>query len=361
MSTERPQPPFIAQTIRRLALFIILAWVALVLIVTLAVPSLERVGQEHSVPMSPKDAPSVQAMMRMGKDFKDSDSANFARIVLEGQQPLGDDAHKYYAGLVRDLRDDPKHVQHVQDLWGDRLTAAGAQSADGKAAYVQLSLAGDQGTALGQESVAAVRTIVARMPPPSGVKVYVTGPAALVADMQHSGDRSILKMTVIGAVIIFAVLLMVYRSVITVVVLLVTVGIELFAARGIVAFLRENDIVVLSTFAINLRVGLAIAAGTDYGIFFFGRYQEARQAGEDPETAYYSTYRGVAPVVLGSGLTIAGALLCLSFNRMSIFQTIGMPCAVGMLVSVAIALTLAPAVLAIGSGFGLFEPKRRIR
>jgi RND superfamily putative drug exporter len=45
---------------------------------------------------------------------------------------------------------------------------------------------------------------------------------------------------------------------------------------------------------------------------------------------------------------------------MPIFQTIGMPCAVGMLVSVAIALTLVPAVLAIGSGFGLFDPKRRI-
>jgi RND superfamily putative drug exporter len=248
----------------------------------------------------------------------------------------------------------------VQDLWGDRLTAAGAQSADGKAAYVQLNLAGNQGTTLGQESVAAVRNIVERTPPPPGVKVYATGPAALVADMQHSGDRSILKMTVIGAVIIFAVLLLVYRSVITVVVLLVTVGIELFAARGIVAFLGNNNIFVLSTFAINLLVALAMAAGTDYGIFFFGRYQEARQAGEDPETAYYSTYRGVAPVVLGSGLTIAGAMLCLSFTRMPIFQTIGMPCAVGMLVSVAIALTLVPAVLAIGSGFGLFDPKRRI-
>ena len=310
--------------------------------------------------MSPQDAPSVQAMMRMGKDFKESDSDSFAMIVLEGQQPLGDDAHAYYAGLVRELRDDPKHVEHVQDLWGDRLTAAGAQSADGKAAYVQLNLAGNQGTTLGQESVAAVRNIVERTPPPPGVKVYVTGPAALVADMQHSGDRSILKMTVIGAVIIFAVLLLVYRSVITVVLLLVTVGIELFAARGIVAFLGDNNIVVLSTFAINLLVALAMAAGTDYGIFFFGRYQEARQAGEDPETAYYTTYRGVAPVVLGSGLTIAGAMLCLSFTRMPIFQTIGVPCAVGMLVSVAIALTLVPAVLAIGSGFGLFDPKRRI-
>ena len=101
-------------------------------------------------------------------------------------------------------------------------------------------------------------------------------------------------------------LLLVYRSVITVILLLVMVGIELAAARGIVAFLAYNNFLVLSTFAINLLVALGIAAGTDYGIFFFGRYQEARQAGEDPETAYYTTYRGVAPVVLASGLTIAG-------------------------------------------------------
>ena len=46
---------------------------------------------------------------------------------------------------------------------------------------------------------------------------------------------------------------------------------------------------------------LAIAAGTDYGIFLIGRYQEARREGEDRETAYYTTFKGVAPVVLGSG------------------------------------------------------------
>src|SRR5246127_511761 len=277
MSTERSQPPFTARAIRRLSVLVILAWVALTLIVTFGVPTLESVGREHSVSLSPKDAPSVQAMMRMGKDFKESDSDSSAMIVLEGQQPLGEDARTYYAGLVRELRDDSKNVQHVQDLWGDRLTAAGAQSSDGKAAYVQLNLAGNQGTTLGQESVAAVRNIVERTSPPPGVKVYVTGTARAVAGTQHSGDRSILKMTVIGALIIFAVLLLVYRSVITVVLLLVTVGVELFAARGIVAFLGDNNVVVLSTFAINLLVALAMAAGTDYGIFFFGRYQEARQ------------------------------------------------------------------------------------
>jgi RND superfamily putative drug exporter len=360
MSTECPQPPFIARTIRRFSLFVILAWVALTLILTLAVPSLEKVGQEHSVSLSPQDAPAVQAMMRMGKDFKESDSDSFAMIVLEGQQPLGDDAHKYYAGLVRELRDDPKHVEHVQDYWGDRLTAAGAQSPDGKAAYVQLNLAGNQGTNLSEESVAAVRNIVARTPPPPGVKVYVTGATPLVADMLRSGNNSILKITAVTAVMIFTMLMLVYRSIITVVLLLAMVGIELGAARGIVAFLGHNNILVLSTFAINLLMSLGMAAGTDYGIFFFGRYQEARQAGEDPETAYYTTYRGVARVVLASGLTIAGAVFCLSFTRMPLFQTIGIPCAVGMFVAVAVALTLVPAVIALGSRFGLFDPKRRM-
>ncbi|OBB63398.1 RND family transporter [Mycobacterium sp. 852014-50255_SCH5639931] len=358
MSNEHARAPFVARSIRRLSVLIILAWVALTLLVTFGVPWLETVGREHSVPLAPQDAPAVQAMQRMGRDFKESDSDSIAMVVLEGQQRLGDDVHNYYDQLVRALKADPKHVEHVQDLWGDRLTAAGAQSDDGKAVYVQLNLAGNQGTTLGQDSIAAVRNIIARTPPPPALKVYVTGPSALLSDMQQAGDRSILKMTAVGALIIFVVLLFVYRSVLTVILLLVTVGIEVLAARGIVAFLGDHSLVALSTFAVNLLVALAMAAGTDYAIFFFGRYQEARQAGEDRETAFYTTYRGVAPVVLGSGLTIAGAMLCLGFTRMPIFQTMGMPCAVGMLVAVVIALTLVPAVLTIGSGFGLFDPKR---
>jgi RND superfamily putative drug exporter len=72
-------------------------------------------------------------------------------------------------------------------------------------------------------------------------------------------------------------------------------------------------------------------------------------------------FHGTAHVVLGSGLTIAGAMYCLSFTRLPYFQTLGAPCAVGMLVAVLAALTLGPAVLTVGSRFGLFDPKRRMR
>src|SRR3984957_17704762 len=190
--TERPeardQRPAVARTVRKLSVLTILGWVALTLLVTFGVPSLERVGREHSVPMAPQDAPAVQAMMRMGKVFKESDSDSFVIMMIEGQQELGDNAHKYYDKVVRELKADTKYVEHVQDLWGDRLTAAGAQSADSKAVYVQLNLAGNQGTSLGQDSISSVRGILARTPPPPGLKAYVTGPSALFSDMQQAGD-----------------------------------------------------------------------------------------------------------------------------------------------------------------------------
>src|SRR5690606_4483118 len=72
-------------------------------------------------------------------------------------------------------------------------------------------------------------------------------------------------------------------------------------------------------------------------------------------------FRGTAHVVLGSGLTIAGAMLCLSFTRMPYFQSMGVPCAVGVAAGVAVALTMGPAVVAVASRFGLLEPRRAMR
>ena len=177
-------------------------------------------------------------------------------------------------------------------------------------------------------------------------------------DQHHAGDKSIKLITVVTIGVIFLMLLFVYRSIVTVLLVLGMMFIELSAARGIVAALGYYNFIGLSTFAVNLLTTLAIAAGTDYAIFLVGRYHEARQAGEDRETAFYTMYHGTAHVILGSGLTIAGATFCLHFTRLPYFQTLGIPLAIGMLVAVAAALTMAPALLTICSRFGLFDPKR---
>ena len=195
----------------------------------------------------------------------------------------------------------------------------------------------------------------------AGLKAYVTGPAALTSDQHHAGDSSIKLITMITICVIFVMLLFVYRSIVTVLLVLVMMFVELAAARGIVATLGYYELIGLSTFAVNLLTTLAIAAGTDYAIFLVGRYHEARNDGEDRETAFYTMYHGTAHVILGSGLTIAGATFCLHFTRLPYFQSLGIPLAIGMLVAVVAALTMAPALLTVCSRFGLFDPKRRMQ
>lgn len=358
---HREGRPFAARTIHRLALPIILLWLALTVILTLFVPSLEQVEREHSVPLIASDAPSTRAAQQMGKAFEESSGGSLAVIVLEGEQPLGEDAHRYYDQMIRQLKDDKAHVRHVEDFWGDPLTAGAAQSTDGKAAYVQVSLVGATGSAEGNASVVAIQNIIKDIPAPAGVTAYLTGPAPVVADMGASGNRTVILITVVTFAVIFVMLVIVFRSIVTTIVILLTVAIELQVARGIVAFLGLHGVVGLTTYVVNLLVSVGIAAGTDYGIFFVGRYQEARQAGEDRLSAYYTAYHSVAKVVLASGLTIAGAIACLSFTRLPFFQPLGIPGAVGILVAVAVALTLVPAIMAAGARFGLFDPRRRIK
>ena len=359
--SQHPHRPFIPHFIRIFAIPIILGWVVVTVIVNVAVPKLEIVGEAHSAPMAPLDAPSMKAMMRMGHNFHEFDSNSTVMVVVEDQQPLGEAAHRYYDDIVRKLRQDTAHVQHIQDFWGDRFTAAGAQSADAKGAYVQVNIAGNQGTTQANHSVEAVRHVVDNEPAPPGVKAYVTGPAALSDDMHVIGNDSLAKITLFTLAAIAIMLLLVYRSIVTTLIQLFMTFVALACARGVVAVLAYHNAFGLTTFAANILTMLAIAAGTDYGIFLVGRYQEARRAGEDRETAYYTTFKGVAPVVLGSGLTIAGATYCLSFARLPWFNTMGPPVAIGMIVVVAAGLTLGPAVVFLGSRFGLFEKKGQAR
>jgi RND superfamily putative drug exporter len=353
----KPKRPFFAHMLRIFAVPIIIGWVVLTIAVNIFVPQLEVISEEHSAPLAPMDAPSMKASERVGSNFREYKSNSTVMMVVVGDEELGKDAHHYYDEIVKKLQKDHEHVEHIQDFWSDRLTAAGVQSSDAKAAYVMLNLAGNQGETFANESVAAVRKAIDDTKAPPGVQAYVAGPAALTADLRAIGDASLHKVTLFTIAAIAIMLLVVFRSFSAMLIQLALTLLELACARGVVAFLGFHDVMGLTTFAVNILVMLAIAAGTDYGIFLIGRYREARIAGEDRVEAYYTTVRSVTPVVLGSGLTIAGASAVLYFTRLPYFHTMGIPVSVGMIVVVAAALTLGPAVVVVASSFGLLVPK----
>lgn len=143
VEVREPRKQRVASTIRWLSVPIVLFWLVVAAITNVLVPQLEVVGEAHNVALSSPDAPSLQAFKRIGAVFDEFDSDSAAMVVLEGDKPLGPEAHAYYDTLIQRISQDHKHVQHVQDFWGDPLTAAGSQSPDAKAAYVQVFLAGN--------------------------------------------------------------------------------------------------------------------------------------------------------------------------------------------------------------------------
>jgi len=361
MSNETSQAPRsrIARLLRVCAVPIILFWLLVAIGTTVFSPELGEVAGKHSVPMTPLEAPAFKDMMNIGHKFEEFNTDSTAMIVLEGDDKLGDSAHEYYNKIVAKLKAD-KHVQHVQDFWSDPLTAAGSQSPDGKAAYVQVFLDGAQGTSPSHKSVAAVRKIVDSVPAPPGVKAYVAGNTVLNTDTLISAGNSMELMTAVSIGVIFVMLLVIYRSLKTAIVALILVRFELYAAEGVVATAGNLNIIGLTPYAVSMVTMLTIAAGTDYLIFLLGRYHEARSRGQDREEAYYTAYHGVVHVIVGSGLTIVGACLCLTATRLPYFQTMGVPCAIALVVTMLAGLTLAPALLVVVSKFGLFDPKREV-
>ncbi|WP_078326981.1 MMPL/RND family transporter [Mycobacteroides salmoniphilum] len=357
MSTHSTQKPFFAKIIRKFSILVVLAWAAFTVVINTVVPQLEPVTDANQGPLVPLDAPSSRALIHIGESFQESDSNSLAMVILEGDHKLNDADHTFYDVLASKLENDKKHVQYVMNLWGQGTTAAGVQSSDGQAAYTLVRVAGDQGSTVSDESIRAVRELVAEVQPPNGVKVYVSGSAPLSTDMLQVGNQSMIRLMYVTIAIITVMLLIVYRSVATALLTLLVVMVELSCGRGVVAFLAYHKLIGISVFASNILVSLILGAGTDYAIFLIGRYQEARHAGEDRETAYYSAVKGVSHVILGSGLAIAGATFCLQFTRLNYFNTMGIPCAAATLVAVAASLTFGPAVLALGSRFGVFEPK----
>ena len=112
----------------------------------------------------------------------------------------------------------------------------------------------------------------------------------------------------------------------------------------------------LTTFAGNILTMLAIAAATDYGIFIFGRYREARGMGQDRDDGLLHHLQVRRPRHRGFGPDDRRGHVLPEFRAAALLHHHGRPVAIGMIVVVAIAVTLGPAVLFLGSRVGLSNP-----
>jgi RND superfamily putative drug exporter len=329
-------------------------WVLFVVAMNVLVPQLETVVARDSTPFVPATAPSLRAVKAMDDTFGNGRSRAFIAVAVERDSGLTAADGAYVTDLATRLRRDPEDVTWVQDVSQPRLRKA-LTSADGKAMYFQVGVAGYTGAPTSVKQVEAVRDAAA-IGRPGGLDVAVTGSSATITDMVVEVEHSILKITAVTLVLIAIILMVIYRSVVITGFVLGVIGIALAAARGVTAYLGLH-VFDVSTFTGSFLTGVVLGATTDYAIFLISRYHELRREGIEPAEAARIASTRVSAVIVGSALTVVLATASLGLAHVGLFRTTGPPIAVSVLLALGISLTLTPPVIALLGTRGLLEPR----
>jgi RND superfamily putative drug exporter len=179
---------------------------------------------------------------------------------------------------------------------------------------------------------------------PAGWQVGVTG-SALLANGKPSSSKgtSVMAEAMIGSVGALVILALVFASFLALLPLLIG-GISVLATFLLVGGLTEvTGVSQIVEFLIAL-IGLGVAI--DYSLLVVSRWREERAAGRDNVAAVTEAMNHAGRAVVFSGLTVAIGLLSMIVLPVPMLRSVGYGGVLVPLMSVAVAITLLPVILA---------------
>ncbi len=323
-------------------------------IINTAVPQLEAVVADSSLPFIPENAEAVQTFEAMDEAFGNGKTKSILYVVAERDGGLTDTDREYVKGLVPRL-DDHADVSSIQDVDSSPLLFESLTSKDAEAVYFQVGISGDTGAPTAIRQIESVRDVV-HEDPPTGLEVAVTGYPTTISDMSHEAESSLAVITVAIVVMITIILTLLYRSVAITGVVLGFIGLSLASGRALAAIGGTLGMDV-STFTASVLTAVVLAASTDYAIFLISRYHEERRNGHDSDTAIGIASSKVGVVIAASALTVVLANASMVLADVGLFSTTGPAIALGVAGTLALSLTLLPAAVTILGRRGWLDPR----
>ena len=210
-------------------------------------------------------------------------------------------------------------------------------SRDGHATIIPLNVES-------HDEIEPIVDLVARADADPRFVVSMTGDHTVERDFdelsQHDLKSGELKYGVPAAL---AVLLLVFAAIVAGLVPLLLALVSIVVGLGLVALLSQPF--ELSVFILNMLTGMGLALGIDYSLFVISRYREERGGGRDPSEAIAAAGATASRAVLFSGTAFVVAMFGLLLVPVSIMRSLAAGAIVVGIVSIAVALTLLPALL----------------
>lgn len=177
------------------------------------------------------------------------------------------------------------------------------------------------------------------------VEYKFTGPAMFSRELTKAfaGIDGTLLFVALG--VVFAILLVVYRSPVLPIVTLSGAMVALASAIFVVWHLADAGIAQLNGQVQGILFILVIGAATDYALLYIARYREELMHHQSTWLATKAAWRASFEPILAAGGTVTLGLLCLLASDLGSNKALGPVGGIGIMFSVLSALTFLPAVL----------------
>jgi RND superfamily putative drug exporter len=259
------------------------------------------------------------------------------------------------------IQSDIQKFKTIKGVSADEVATRAQLNANGDTAAVSVPLVAKQNgkSVQGPDLVDAEKAIVkaAKDGAPAGLVVHSAGAGGILVafiDAFEGLDGQLLLAA--GLVVIF-ILLFVYRSPILWAYPLICAVLALGAASIVIYTLAKHDVITLNGQSQGILSVLVIGAGTDYALLLVSRYREELHEYDSRLEAMIAAWKGAAPPIIASALTVILGLICLTFAELNSTAGLGPVCAIGIFCTVVVMLTVLPALLVV-SGRWIFWPKR---
>ena len=336
---------------------VIAVWIGLAAALSLVFPSLGVLAQKAPASILPANAPSVVSQKQMSEAFQEASSDNILLVVLTNEKGFTPADEAVYRELIGKLRAETEDVAALQDFVTTPPLKEVLVSRDNKAWLLPINIVGEIATpraiAATKRAMQTVKDTVAG----STLEAYTTGPAGTFNDIQDIGDRDRVTIEIATIVALLAILLMVYRNPLTMMLPLITIGVSLAAAQGVVAGLGTLGLSV-SNQTIVLLTAMLAGAGTDYAVFLISRYHDFLREGDDSDAAVRNALESVGKVIAASAATVAVTFVGMVFTKLTVFYTVGVALAAAITVGCLGALTFLPALLVLAGRRGWARPRK---
>jgi RND superfamily putative drug exporter len=295
-----------------------------------------RLSFDFSLPGQSSYTTSLKVMETFGNGGQTSPSV--VVVTVPPGQTVRGDAARLAAGFAAAQRANPR-VRIVDESAAHVIgSGPGFSASNGRTTYAYVFAPPNESLGADHVTDTAVASIARALP---SYTVAATGIAQLGSGGSSSGP-GVLVETLVGGAGALAVLVFVFASVLAIVPLIVAAVAILSTFLVLLALTYITPVSFIVQFLVAL-VGLGIAI--DYSLLVVTRWREERAAGLSNDEAVVRAMETAGRAVVISGLTVAIGLLSLVVLPVPFLRSTGIGGMLIPVISVAVVLTLLPALL----------------